>query len=210
LDLSCLYAKYVFAPLMDWSLSRPVVNDLRRRAVGGARGRVLEIGYGTGLNLPFYPPDVTSLTLLDRQSLWPRLVRRRMDACRARQVVTAQASAEKLPFSDATFDGVVSTFTLCTINDPAAALADVRRVLVPRGKFLFLEHGRAEERSIARWQDRLNGLQRWCGCGCNLNRPIAQLVEAAGLTIVELGRPLLPGAPRVMGSLYVGVATRHA
>jgi SAM-dependent methyltransferase len=201
-----LYQNYCLAPLMDWVLARPAIDDLRRRVVGGASGRVLEIGYGTGLNLPHYRPDVTGLTLLDNQRLLPRRVKQRMDACRARQVVTIQATAEKLPFADATFHCVVSTFTLCTIDDVAAALDEVRRVLAPRGSFLFLEHGRSDSRSLARWQDRLNPLQRWWAGGCNLNRPIARLLEEAGLKIVNLDRSPLPGAPRLI-DMYAGVAT---
>jgi ubiquinone/menaquinone biosynthesis C-methylase UbiE len=205
-----LYSQYVVAPLMDWLLSGEEVDRRRRQVVTRAAGKVLEIGFGTGLNLPHYGSAVTSLTLLDPELVMPRRVQQRMDACRARQVVRAQGSAERLPFSDATFDMVVSTFALCTIPDAAAALAEVRRVLHPRGMLLFAEHGRAAERSIARWQDRLNGLQRCCACGCNLNRPIDDLVTAAGFTIQELDRTPLPAAPRVLGSMYVGVATRES
>src|SRR5687768_3710881 len=152
------YSDYLFAPLMDWSLSRPAFSDLRRRVVAPAAGRVLEIGFGTGLNLPYYRPQVTSLILLDSQTLLPRRVKQRMDACAARVVSTTQASAERLPFPDLHFDCIVSTFSLCTIGDPAAALSEVRRVLAPRGRLLFAEHGRSDSRWLARWQDRLNPL----------------------------------------------------
>jgi SAM-dependent methyltransferase len=202
-----LYQNYCLAPLMDWVLARPAIDERRRRVVGGASGRVLEIGYGTGLNLPHYGHQVSGLTLLDNQRLLARRVKQRMDACRARQVVTIQATAEKLPFADGTFDCVVSTFTLCTIDDVAAALAEVRRVLAPRGPLLFLEHGRSDSRSLALWQDRLSPLQRcWTG-GCNLNRPIARLLEEAGLAIVHLDRSPLAGAPRLI-DMYAGVATK--
>jgi ubiquinone/menaquinone biosynthesis C-methylase UbiE len=203
-----LYADYLFAPLMDWSLSRPAMNELRQRVVEPAAGRVLEIGFGTGLNLPFYKPQVTSLTLLDRAMLLPGRVKQRTDACAARIVSTTQASAERLPFPDLHFDCVVSTFALCTIGDPAAALAEVKRVLAPRGRLLFAEHGRSDSRWLARWQDRLNGVQRLVGCGCNLNRPILSLLDQAGLRIVDLDRSPLAGMPALM-SMYVGQAT-HA
>src|SRR5262245_14905887 len=193
---------------MDWALSAEEIEQRRKVVVSRAAGKVLEIGFGTGLNLPLYSSAVTSLTLLDPQELLPRRAQQRMDACRARQVVRTTASAEQMPFSDATFDVIVSTWTLCTIPDAQAALAEVRRVLHPRGTLLFAEHGRAAERSIARWQDRLNPLQKWLACGCNLNRPIDQWIADAGFTIQELSRTPLEGAPRVMASMYVGVATR--
>jgi ubiquinone/menaquinone biosynthesis C-methylase UbiE len=202
-----LYTDYCFAPLMDWLLSGGAIDELRQRVVEPAAGRVLEIGFGTGLNLPFYRPEVTSLTLLDSELLLPARVKRRMDACRARHVVTSQTTAERLPFEAAMFDSVVSTFTLCTIPDVAAALTEVRRVLKPTGRFLFAEHGRSDSRSVARWQDRLNPLQKWWACGCNLNRPIERLIQAAGFSITNLDRPTVPGMPRVVMELYVGTAT---
>jgi SAM-dependent methyltransferase len=201
-----LYRDYCFAPLMDWALSGGPVCELRQRVVEPAAGKVLEVGYGTGLNLPYYRPAVTSLTLVDRERLLPRRVKRRMDACRARHVVTAQASAERLPFETAAFDCVVSTFTLCSVENVAAALAELRRVLKLGGRFHFAEHGRSESQSLARWQDRLNGLQRWLACGCNLNRPIARLICEAGLVINSLDRSPLACAPRLVGEIYVGEA----
>jgi ubiquinone/menaquinone biosynthesis C-methylase UbiE len=203
-----LYSRYVFAPLMDWLLASKEIDQRRRQVVPQAAGKVLEIGFGTGLNLPHYSSQVTSLTLLDPERLLPARVQRRMDRCRARQVVRVDGSAERLPFYDATFDMVVTTFTLCSIPDAHAALAEVRRVLHPRGKLLFAEHGRAAERSIARWQDCLNRLQNVLACGCNLNRPIDLWIEQAGFKIEQLDRTPLQAAPRVLGSMYVGRATR--
>ena len=193
---------------MDRVLSGQEFQWRRRKVVSRAAGKVLEIGFGTGLNLPHYTSAVTSLTLLDPERMLPRRVEERMNACRARQVVRADGSAERLPFHDATFDVVVSTFALCTIPDAQQALAEVRRVLHPRGTLLFAEHGRAAEQSVARWQDRLNGVQKFWGCGCNLNRPIQQWIEEAGFAIQELDRTPCQGAPRILGSMYVGVATR--
>jgi len=208
MSIQNIYSQWVLAPVMDWMLSAKELDRRRRMVVPRAAGKVLEIGFGTGLNLPHYSSAVTSLTLLDPENLLPQRVQARMNACRARQVVRTSASAEKLPFTDATFDMVVSTWSLCTIPDAQAALAEVRRVLHPRGTLLFAEHGRAAERFVAAWQDRLNPIQKWLTCGCNLNRPIDLWITDAGFTIQELSRSPLEGSPRIMGSMYVGVATR--
>lgn len=207
-SLASYYSRYVFAPLMDLLLSADEIERRRRMVVPKAAGKVLEIGFGTGLNLPHYSSAVTSLTLLDPEQMLPQRVQRRMDACRARQVVRVDGSAERLPFHDATFDMVVSTFSLCTIPNAQAALTEARRVLHPRGTLLFAEHGRAAEQSVARWQDRLNRVQNLWAQGCNLNRPIDQWIEAAGFQIQELDRTPWQGTPQVLGSMYVGVATR--
>lgn len=205
-----LYSRYIFAPLMDWSLSRPEIDELRHLVVGGATSNVLEIGYGTGLNLPHYWPDV-SLTLLDSECLMPKRVKQRIAACPAKSVRQVVGTAEKLPFEDASFGAVVSTFTLCSIRDVSAALAEIRRVLIPKGGLLFLEHGRADNPAVARWQDRLNPLQQWIACGCNLNRPIDQFLRQSGYELPMLNRCELPRAPRIMGSLYHGIAVpKHA
>ncbi len=201
-----LYSDYVFAPIMDWSLSRPAIGAVRQRVVTPASGRVLEIGFGTGLNLPYYRPQVTSLTLLDTAALLPRRVKARMDACAARVVNTTRTTAEKLPFPDKHFDCVISTFSLCTIPDPLAALKEVCRVLVSSGRLLFAEHGQSDSRSRARWQSRLNPMQRFVACGCNLDRPIQSLLRDAGLTIRELDRSPVPGMPPLL-DMYVGQAT---
>lgn len=193
---------------MDWVLSAKEIERRRRSVVTRAAGKVLEIGFGTGLNLPHYTSAATSLTLLDPAHFLPRRVQQRMDACRARQVVRVDGDAQRLPFYDATFDTVVTTYALCSIPDARAALTEARRVLHPRGTLLFAEHGRAAELSVARWQDRVNGWHQFWGCGCNVNRPIQQWIEEAGFAIQELDRTPYHGASPVVGSMYVGVATR--
>jgi ubiquinone/menaquinone biosynthesis C-methylase UbiE len=157
-----LYAKYIFAPLMDWSLRRRDVEALRERVVSQAAGDVLEIGFGTGLNLPYYSADVRKLTLLDDAELLPGRVAKRIEDCRAGGIERLITSAERLPLADASLDCVVSTLTLCSIPDVIAALREIRRVLKPGGKLLLLEHGRSNDTRIARWQDRLNSMQRIC------------------------------------------------
>jgi len=201
-----LYADYIFPYLMDWTLSRSRFHELRRQALASACGSVLEIGFGTGLNLPHYPGAVTKLTVLDPAVLLPARVARRI-ASASTPVEVTHLSAEALPFEDHRFDCVVSTFALCTIPNPAAALKEVRRVLKPGAAYLFLEHGRSDDARVAAWQDFLNPLQQRLACGCNLNRPIEALIREAGLQVDHLDRFRLEGVPRIVGEMYRGVAT---
>jgi ubiquinone/menaquinone biosynthesis C-methylase UbiE len=205
-----LYAKYLFAPLMDWSLRRRDVEELRERVVSQAAGDVLEIGFGTGLNVPHYAADVRRLTLLDSAELLPRRVARRIEACSASSIERLITTAECLPLPDASVDCVVSTLTLCSIPDAAAALREIRRVLRPDGKLLLFEHGKSDDPKIARWQDRLNPLQRIVACGCNLNRPIDRLVAEAGFGIDGISRERMENVPQVLAEIYVGSASPEA
>ena len=199
------YANYVFPHLMDWILGTSRFQEQRELALAPAHGHVLEIGFGTGLNLPHYPHAVTSLTALEPATLLPKTVARRIWR-RSLPVELVRLSAETLPFEDGCFDCAVSTWTLCTIPDPVAALREVRRVLKPGGTFVFLEHGRSDDARVAKWQDFFNPVQRVIGCGCNLNRPIDALVAQAGLRIEKLDRYVIPGVPRIAGEMYRGIA----
>jgi SAM-dependent methyltransferase len=200
-----MYATYIFPRLMDWVLRGERFQAERRQLLTSVRGMVLEIGFGTGLNLPHYPQAVTALHAVDPSPMLPDRV-----ACRVGQapfpVHIQRVSAEGLPYDDATFDSAVSTFTLCTISDAVKALCEVRRVLKPEGRFFFLEHGRSDHSTTARWQDRLNPLQNWFACGCNLNRRIDQLVREAGMRLEHVDRYVLPGVPRIGGEMYRGAA----
>ena len=200
------YARWVFPRLMDRFLGSREVGEERRLALAPARGETLEIGFGTGLNLPFYPANVTQLTVLDPAEMLAERVRGRI-ATAPFPVSQWRLDAQgRLPFRDDQFDTVVTTFTLCTIPDLRAALAEVRRVLHPKGMLLFLEHGRSDSAAVARWQDRLNPLQNRLGAGCHLNRPIDQLLREAGFLLPRLERAQLAHAPAVLRELYRGVA----
>ena len=201
-----LYSTYIFPRLMDWGMSRAGFQRLRSELLQSARGEVLEIGLGTGLNLAHYPAGVLRLRAVDPAPLLPDRVAER-SARVPFPVELSQTSAEQLPYEDQSFDCVVSTWTLCTIPDPMQALREVRRVLKPTGQFLFLEHGRSDDARTVIWQDRLNPIQNVIGCGCNLNRPIDRLITEAGLRIVQLDRFAMEGVPRIGGELYRGVAT---
>jgi len=199
------YADHVFPRLMDWGMGRRKFRQERQQALAPVQGAVLEIGFGTGLNLPHYPMAVTSLTALDPATLLPKKVARRISEG-SLQVELVRLSAEALPFEDGRFDCVVSTWTLCTIPDAVAALREVGRVLKPGGKYVFLEHGRSDDARVARWQDFFNPLQQRLACGCNLNRPIDVLIRQAGLKLENLDRFLMPGIPRIAGEMYRGIA----
>ncbi|GAB1721652.1 MAG: putative Methyltransferase [Nitrospira sp.] len=200
-----MYATSIFPRLMEWVLRGERFQTERQLLLAPAHGVVLEIGFGTGLNLPHYPLAVTALHTVEPAMLLPDRVARRV-ASVPFPVHLHRLSAEGLPFDDGLFDYAVSTFTLCTIPDPSAALREVRRVLKPDGRLLFLEHGRSDDPSIARWQDRLNPLQQIVACGCNLNRRIDQLVVQAGLRLEQFDRYTLPGVPRIGGEMYRGMA----
>ncbi|MBI3091766.1 MAG: class I SAM-dependent methyltransferase [Candidatus Tectomicrobia bacterium] len=204
------YADCIFPWLMDLSMRSESISAERRRVLRDVAGDVLEIGFGTGLNLPHYvvgPDGVRSLTALDpSRGMAKRAARRLRQAPLA--VRLEVLPAERLPFADEQFDAAVSTWTLCSVADPAPALAGLRRVLKRGGRFFFLEHGRAQAEHLRRWQDRLNPLQRRIACGCNLNRDIEGLVSQSGLRIIELERYFLPRVPKIVGSMYRGVAVR--
>ena len=201
-----LYAKHIFPRLMDRFMRGQEFQRLREDLLTSADGDVLEIGLGTGLNLACYPQRVLRLRAVDPAPLLPARVAKR-SATVSFPVEITHLSAERLPYEDGSFDCVVSTWTLCTIPDSVQALREVRRVLKPTGRFLFLEHGRSDNAATAAWQDRLNPIQNVLGCGCNLNRRIDQLISKAGLHILQLDRFVMEGVPRIGGELYRGIAT---
>jgi ubiquinone/menaquinone biosynthesis C-methylase UbiE len=194
---------------MDWVMSGQAFQRLRTDLLQDARGEVLEIGFGTGLNLLHYPANVSRLSAVDPADLLPHRVSKRI-ATVSFPIRITQVTAESLPYPDQRFDRVVSTWTLCTIPDPVQALREIARVLKPEGALLFLEHGRSDDQIIAAWQDRLNPIQNVIGCGCHLNRPIDRLIAQAGLEIARLDRFLLPDVPRIAGDMYRGRATHFS
>ena len=182
--------------------------DRRRDLLAAAHGRVLEIGAGTGLNLEHYPDTIDELRLIEPDRAMARKLAARMErrGVRARIV---DASAEKLPFGDGSFDTIVCTLVLCTVGDPSAGLRELRRVLRPGGSFLFLEHVRSGDARTARRQDRLNPIWRFVGNGCNCNRQTLGLIEAE-FSIEEVEDAELPKAPSIIRPLVVGRALAPA
>jgi ubiquinone/menaquinone biosynthesis C-methylase UbiE len=201
------YAQVICPRLCDFLLDRPFLAKYRRELLAHAKGDVLEIGFGTGLNLPHYPAHVRTITAVDPNAGMNRLARRRVRRSGI-QVHQRVQGGERLPFGDRTFECVVSTFTLCSIDGVTQALGEVYRVLRPGGRFLFLEHGLSPDSNVQKWQRRLNGLQRRLAGGCRLDRDIRALVTAQPFSSVRVDEFYQEKLPRTHGYLYLGVAAR--
>jgi ubiquinone/menaquinone biosynthesis C-methylase UbiE len=182
------------------------LRDRRRSLVARVDGRVLEIGAGTGLNLPLYPEgSFSELVLTEPEEPMARRLEERLDALSmAGRVV--RAPAEDLPFDDASFDTVVSTLVLCTVGDQDAALREARRVLKHDGRLLFMEHVRSDDARRAKSQDRWHGPWKAIGYGCNCNRATVPAIEASGFRLVDLENGTVPKAPKIVQPLAIGVA----
>ncbi|MDN4162024.1 class I SAM-dependent methyltransferase [Nocardioides abyssi] len=187
-----LWTERVVPHLTDRALAGEEVTALRGAACTGLAGRVLEIGFGSGANLPCYPPEVVAVDAVEPSDLAWRMSADRRAAARV-PVRRTGLDGQRLDADDAAYDAVLSTFTLCTIPDPALALAEVRRVLRPGGSFHFLEHGLAPDARVATWQRRLDPVQRTVCGGCHLSRDVPALVAAAGLVVEDLEESDLPG-----------------
>lgn len=198
----------VFAAYYDRVMAgteRATLQAHRRALIGQAAGRVLEIGGGTGANLPFYGESVQTLTLTEPETPMMRRLQGKLHEY-SYDARVHRAPAEELPFEDGSFDVAVSTLVLCTVEDQPRALRELRRVLTPGGRLLFIEHVRSHEPRIARWQDRLNPLQQRIGHGCNCNRATLDTIGDAGFSIDEVRHDMLRKAPPILRPLVVGVA----
>lgn len=203
-----LYHHCVFPYLLDFAMRSKVWRPLRRRTLADARGRILEIGFGTGMNLRYYPSSVKRIEAIDPDVDLDRFSAPRIAASDI-EVDFHHLDAEHLPFPADSFDTVTCTLTLCSIPDVEHALAEVRRVLKPGGRFLFLEHGLAPDPRVARWQHRLTPLQKRIGGGCHLDRPTARLVAGSGLALDGVRNYYLPRLPRFVGYMTEGAALKH-
>jgi ubiquinone/menaquinone biosynthesis C-methylase UbiE len=197
------YNDVILPKVCDLAMRNKQLRPYRERVIGAAEGRVLEVGIGSGRNLPFYRPQVTELLALEPS---PKLLIMARDAVRpGMQVSFIEASAEAIPLDDRSVDTVVTTWTLCSIPDAAMALTEMRRVLRPSGKLLFVEHGMAPDRNVRRWQDWLTPAWKRISGGCHLNRPIGAMIESAGFRIERVETGYMPG-PKPMTFMYEGSA----
>jgi ubiquinone/menaquinone biosynthesis C-methylase UbiE len=200
------YENQILPRIIDVVCGLKMVHKERHKTVEGVHGRVLEVGFGSGLNLPHYTNAVERLVALDPSEVGKKLAEPRME--RAEFPIEHLAlKGEDIPAEDASFDSVVTTFTLCTIPDAPRALAQMRRVLKPGGKLYFCEHGSAPDPEVRKWQERFNGFQQLAFGGCHLNRKIDELVMGAGFQIEKLETYYVPATPKVVGFLYRGCAT---
>jgi ubiquinone/menaquinone biosynthesis C-methylase UbiE len=198
----------IFAAMYDRGMDaveKAGLAEHRRRLLATASGRVLEIGGGTGTNLPYYREAVAELVVTEPEEPMARRLEHRL---REHRVATrvVRAPAEQLPLETGSFDCAVSTLVLCTVSDPARALGEVRRVLKPGGRLLFIEHVRSDDPGVARWQDRLRRPWACVGHGCQANRRTVEAIRAAGFSVVEMRHDRLRKLPSIVAPLVVGAA----
>ena len=200
-----VYQERVLPHVINLVMNTKQTREIRQRVCAGLKGEVLEIGFGTGHNLPYVPADVTRLVAVEPSERSIRLAHDRITGA-GFAVDVVGLDGQRLPLDDDSVDAVLCTWSLCTIPDPIAAVAEARRVLRPGGSFHFVEHGLAPDEGVRRWQNRLNGIQQKLGGGCNLNRDITSIVEAGGMTVTNLDNYYGKGEPKPYAYMYEGVA----
>ena len=199
------YADQVFPRVMNVLIDTRETRRLRQQVCAPLHGEVVEIGIGTGHNLPFMPPAVTRVFAVDPMIKGRHLAAARVEAASC-DVQFVGLDGEQLPLEDDSVDSALSTWTLCSIPDPVAAVREIARVLRPGGALSFVEHGLAPDDAVQRWQHRCNGLQNRVACGCNINRDIAALITRAGMVVEDLDTFYVGGAPKPLGWTFQGRA----
>jgi ubiquinone/menaquinone biosynthesis C-methylase UbiE len=202
-----LYRDQLLPRFTNKVMDRRDLAPIRSRVCEGLTGEVLEIGFGSGLNVPFYPPAITRVRAVDPATAGRKLASGRVAASKV-PVEYLGLDGEDLPVGSGSVDHVLSTWTLCSIPDLPRALSEIRRVLRPGGTLRFAEHGRSPDENVARWQDRLTPLQRRCAGGCHLNRPIGRFIEGSGLKLASMDTYYLEG-PKVVGYTFEGTAVNE-
>ncbi|HEX4923933.1 MAG TPA: class I SAM-dependent methyltransferase [Bdellovibrionales bacterium] len=184
-----------------------IFNAYRAEVLKTSRGRILEIGFGTGVNLRYYPTSIKKITVIEPNPGMTAYARENSKRAPI-EVERIAGVAENIPISHDSFDTVVSTLTLCSVKDPAQAASEIFRVLKPGGRFLFFEHGLADKPSIQAWQHRLNAFNKVVADGCNINRDMRGLLESAGFRFESFENFYLPKGPKTHGFMYKGIAVK--
>jgi ubiquinone/menaquinone biosynthesis C-methylase UbiE len=199
------YSQRVLPRIVDAACGPKSTAPMRARVCAGLSGDIIEIGFGSGHNVPFYPPDVARVAAVEPADAGWKLAEKRLRRSRV-LIERSGLDGQSLPFADHSYDAALSTWTLCTIPDAVVALAELRRVLKPGGTLHFAEHGLAPDERVRRWQSRLDPLEVRAFGGCHLNRPIVDMLTAAGFKITELDVFYQKGAPKFGGAQSLGVA----
>lgn len=200
------YSEKILPLFYNFSMGRESITKGRKRVLKNASGNVLEIGFGTGLNLPHYPSSVKKITTVDKNSGMNKQAQKLINKSKI-EVDNKVLNSESLPFEAQTFDTVVSTYTLCSISNINSALSEIYRVLKSHGKFIFHEHGLSEDDKIRKWQNRLNPFQKIFADGCHLNRNFEALLGNTGFRLIEINKFYMDG-PKTHSFMFEGIAVR--